>query len=161
MISLSLFFISRIIKSSSLNWTQVYKSFAKRDDELHRIHVKIYVWRFSRKCARDHKMCGREIILSSEEVVGPKWSRKPSARFSERKKERKRENRGRKKRSDRVVKEREREKIWRVRCTYYITVYTFGIFVSRGDADKWRVASFGHATPNWRYRDVTCRVMYR
>jgi len=64
---------------------------------------------------------------------------------------------GREDRADRVGRGREFRRCVDV-CAWHVALATSCVpSPSPGDdADKWRVAPFGHATPNWRYRDVTC-----
>ena len=76
----------------------------------------------------------------------------PTARFP-----RAATRRGREDRADRVGRGGEFRRCVDV-CARHVALATSCVpSPSLGDdADKWRVAPFGHATPNWRYRDVTC-----
>lgn len=108
-----------------------------------------------RRCARDLETSGRAVRRdrsrrrkSPETKVVPE----PTVRFPETVGRRERGSR-----ADRVGRGGELRRCVDV-CAWHIALATSCVSSpSLGDdADKWRVTPFGHATPNWRYRDVTC-----
>lgn len=101
----------------------------------------------------------RAVVRHAEIVLDGRSRRskvvpEPTARFPGVAKRRRREDR-----TDRIGRGGEFRRWCRRVCVYvgHVALATLCVLSSPGDdADKWRVAPFGHATPNWRYRDVTC-----